>query len=120
MTKEDGRQEFIDFIHNRLSVLGFDALLQVEIADAADIYADRRAQSAVDAALSDTLGLLETLAKDYGWVELGRGPRGGVYALLQVDCDTAGRTGLFYWNDLSYEFISRAEAEALLEVHDGA
>ena len=78
------------------------------------------AQAAVDAALSETLGLLEGLAKEYGSVELGRGPRGGVYALLQVECDTAGRTGLFYWNDLSYEFISRAEAEALLEVHDGA
>jgi len=90
MTKEDARQQFIDFIHARGRALGLSALGGVEIADAADEY--------VDATLGDTLGMLERAAK--------------LTDVVEVQWDIGAER--FYYTAYGTR-CSRAEAEALLK-----
>ena len=115
MTKEEAREKLI----TNLGVHYPDTRHLPNIhADTcvADIMfdVDAYAQKSVDAALSDTLGLLEALAM------LGSDP-----TWKRVSVNFCPETGMFtclYWKQDALDFteLPRAEAEALLEVHDDA
>ena len=103
MTKEEARSQLFTEIAL--------AAPNVRAQKALEVYADAYAQAAVDAALSDTLGMLEALAKtrrEASW--------GGFPEDLMVHWTP--ETGFEYFSGTKGKLTreqARAEAEALLE-----